>query len=167
MARDYDTVSRGQCVGFRFDGSATFADQKRITAGTAPGVLAQAASASSQYARALARSAGQPDAALLARLAGLLQQTQARGMRVVLFMPPLLPGLDARLAASRHSGAQLARTKAVLQDWARQQHIALFDAGPSETHGCAVTEFIDAHHALPACYRKVLARMFTAHPAVP
>lgn len=167
MARDYDTVFRGLCVGFRFDGSATFADQKRITAGAAPGVLVQAASASSQYARALARSAGQPDAALLARLAGLLQQAQARGMRVLLFMPPLLPGLDARLAASPHSGAQLARTKAVLQDWAGQQHIALFDAGPSEMHGCAATEFIDAHHALPACYRKVLARMFAAHPAVP
>ncbi|MBX9903512.1 MAG: hypothetical protein K2Y31_04080 [Burkholderiales bacterium] len=162
-ARDYDTTFRGQCVGFRFDGSATFADQKRITAARAPGVLAQAASASSQYARALANTAGQPDAGLLDHLGVLLRRARARGVRVVLFMPPLLPGLDARLAASAHSGASLARTKAVLQGWAQQQDIPLFDAGPSELHGCTATEFIDAHHALPDCYRKLLARMFVAH----
>jgi hypothetical protein len=163
-ARDYDTTFRGQCVGFRFDGSATFADQKRVTAARAPGVLAQAASASSQYARALANTAGQPDAALLDHLGDLLRRARARGVRVVLFMPPLLPGLDARLAASAHSGASLARTKAVLQGWAQQQDIPLFDAGASELHGCVATEFIDAHHALPDCYRKVLSRMFLPHP---
>jgi hypothetical protein len=127
-------------------------------------VLAQAASASSQYARALANTAGQPDAALLDHLGDLLRRARARGVRVVLFMPPLLPGLDARLAASAHSGASLARTKAVLQGWAQQQDIPLFDAGASELHGCVATEFIDAHHALPDCYRKVLSRMFLPHP---
>ena len=163
-ARDFDTTFRGQCVGFRFDGSATFSDQKRVTAASAPGVLVQAASASSQYARALASTAGQPDAGLLSHLGDLLRRAQARGVRVVLFMPPLLPGLDARLAASAHSGASLARTKAALQDWAQQQGVPLFDAGPSELHGCAATEFIDAHHALPDCYRKLLSRIFLAHP---
>jgi len=163
-ARDYDTTFRGQCVGFRFDGSATFADQKRVTAARAPGVLALAASASSQYARALANTAGQPDAGLLDHLGVLLRRARARGVHVVLLMPPLLPGLDARLAASAHSGASLARTKSALQGWAQQHEVPLFDAGPSELHGCIATEFIDAHHALPDCYRKVLARMFLAHP---
>jgi hypothetical protein len=160
MARDYDPTFRGQCVGFRADGSATFADQKRITDATAPGVLAQAASASSQYARALAQKAGQPDAELLQHLAVLLQQARARGIHVVFFMPPLISGLDARLLASSHSGEPLRRTKTVLTAWAAQQQVPLFDAGPAEQHGCIATEFIDAHHALPACYRKIMARLF-------
>jgi hypothetical protein len=167
MARDYDPTFSGQCVGFRADGSATFADQKRITDATAPGVLAQAASASSQYARALAQKAGQPDAELLQHLAVLLQQARARGIHVVFFMPPLISGLDARLLASSHSGEPLRRTKAVLTAWAAQQQVPLFDAGPAEQHGCIATEFIDAHHALPACYRKIMARLFANFPASP
>jgi len=167
MARDFDLTFRGQCVGFRADGSATFADQKRVTAASAQSVLAQAASASSQYARALAQKAGQPDAELLEQLAMLLRQAQARGIRVVFFLPPLVPGLDARLLASAHSGANLARTKAALEGWAQQHGIPLFDAGPSELHGCAATEFIDAHHALPVCYRKIMARLFEALPPKP
>jgi hypothetical protein len=167
MARDYDPTFRGQCVGFRADGSATFADQKRITDATAPAVLAQAASASSQYARALAQKVGQPDAEMLEHLAALLQQARARGIRVVFFMPPLIPGLDARLLASAHSGEQLRRTKAALTAWAAQQQVPLFDAGPAEQHGCMATEFIDAHHALPACYRKIMARLIANFPVSP
>lgn len=167
LARDYDLTFRGQCVGFRADGSATFADQKRVTAATAPGVLAQAASASSQYAMALARTAGEPDAETLAQLALLLQDARARGVRVVFYLPPLLPGLDARLAASAHSGEKLRRTKTALATWAAQQQVPLFDAGPAEQHGCVAAEFIDAHHALPACYRKIMARLFAVHPPQP
>jgi hypothetical protein len=167
MARDYDLTFRGLCVGFRADGSATFADQKRVTDANAQSVLTQAASASSQYARALAQKAGQPDAELLQQLAVLLRQAQTRGIRVVFFLPPLVPGLDARLLASAHSGASLATTKTALQGWAQQQGVPLFDAGPSELHGCAPGEFIDAHHALPACYRKIMARLFAALPPKP
>lgn len=167
MARDYDLTFRELCVGFRADGSATFADQKRVTATTAQSVVAQAASASSQYAMALARTAGQPDAELLHHLAVLLRQARARDIRVVFFLPPLLPGLDARLLASAHSGEQLRRTKAALTAWAAQQQVPLFDAGPAEQHGCIATEFIDAHHALPVCYRKIMARLFAARPSKP
>lgn len=167
LARDYDLTFRGQCVGFRADGSATFADQKRVTDATAPAVVAQAASASSQYALALDRRAGQPSAELLNHLAALLLQARGKGIRVVFYLPPLVPGLDARLAASAHSGEKLRRTKAVLVQWAAQQQVPLFDGGPAEQHGCIATEFIDAHHALPACYRKIMARLFAAHPPQP
>jgi hypothetical protein len=162
-ARDYDLTFRGQCVGFRSDGSATFADQKRVTGATAPGVVAQAASASSQYALALDRRAGQPSAELLNHLAALLRQARAKDIRVVFYLPPLVPGLDARLVASAHSGEKLRRTKAALTQWAAQQQAVLFDAGPAEQHGCIAAEFIDAHHALPACYRKIMLRLFADH----
>ena len=164
MARDYDLTFRGLCVGFRADGSATFADQKRVTEAAAQSVVAQAASASSQYATALAGKAGQPDAELLGHLAALLRQARARDIHVVFFLPPLIPGLDARLLASAHSGEKLRLTKTVLNAWAAQQQVPLFDAGPAERHGCIATEFIDAHHALPACYRKITAQLFAARP---
>lgn len=166
-ARDYDLTFRGRCVGFRADGSATFADQKRVTEATAPGVLAQAASASSQYAMALDHRAGLPSAELLNHLATLLRQARAKGIHVVFYLPPLVPGLDARLAASAHSGEKLRRTKSALTQWAGQQQAVLFDAGPAESHGCVATEFIDAHHALPACYRKIMLRLFATHPPRP
>ena len=167
MARDYDLTFRGECVGFRADGSATFADQKRITAALAPGVVAQAASASSQYAAALERTAGAPDANLLGHLTNLLQQARTKGIHVVFFLPPLIPELDVRLTASAHSGEKLRRTKAVLAAWAKQQQVTLLDAGPSEQYGCVPTEFIDAHHALPPCYRKIVPRLIAAQPAKP
>jgi hypothetical protein len=167
LARDYDLTFRGLCTGFRIDGSATFADQKRVSEAAAQSVVAQAASASSQYAKALARTAGEPDAKLLEHLAALLRQARARNIHVVFFLPPLVPELDARLLASAHSGENLCRTKAALAAWAAGQQVALFDAGPAEQQGCVATEFIDAHHALPACYRKIMARMFAAHPTHP
>src|SRR4029079_11199744 len=54
-ARDFDVVFRGMCNGFRYDGSATFADQKRLDTARAQALLATAASGSEQYAQALRR----------------------------------------------------------------------------------------------------------------
>ena len=155
-ARDFDPSFRGQCVGFRADGSATFADQKRVSEGAAAAVLAQAASATSQYARALQTplAATLPD-----QLAALQRRARDRDVRILFLMPPLLPGLEARLAASAHSGAQLAAIKTALLDGTRHERLMMVDAGPSEHYGCVASEFIDAHHALPACYRKVFARI--------
>lgn len=167
FARDFDITFRGQCVGFRADGSATFADQKRVTAATEAGVLAQAVSASSQYALALDRTKGQPDPELLRNLDMLLKQARGKDIRVVFFLPPLIPGLDARLMSSVHSGSKLHRTKKVLSEWARDQRIEVFDAGPAERYGCKTTEFIDAHHALPSCYRKIMQQLFAANGLLP
>jgi len=157
-AKDFDTVYRGLCTGFRADGSATFADQKRVSQESAPAVLARAASASSQYAAALAKTAGQPDAALMRRLSGLAGLARGKDIRIVFFLPPLLPGLDDRLAQSGHAGAALARTRQALLQWAAAENVPVIDAGPSGRYGCEATEFVDAHHALPACYRKIFGR---------
>ncbi|MBX3650325.1 MAG: hypothetical protein KF771_02980 [Burkholderiales bacterium] len=167
LARDYSTVHRGLCNGFRADGSATFADQKRIGAAEAPAVIARAASASSQYAQALVRAQGGPDAQLLQHLGGIIANARSRGVQVLLFMPPLMPGLDARLEASAHSGVQLRQTKTMLRQWAQQHQVPLFDGGPSERYGCLPTEFIDAHHALPDCYRKFMKQVFANRKAAP
>jgi hypothetical protein len=159
-ARDFDTLFRGLCVGFRHDGSATFADQKRIEPRQAPAVLAAAAASASQYAQALKSRAGEPDAALLARLEALAARVAAGGGRVLYFLPPLLPGLERELMRAPHSAAALARTKSALEAWARAARVAVIDAGASERYGCTAAEFIDAHHALPSCYEKLFARFW-------
>ena len=163
-ARDFDVVYRGMCNGFRYDGSATFADQKRLGAGRELTALATAVSGGSQYAAALRRGRGEPNPALLDRLAGLARRAEARGGRVVLLMPPLMPGMEESLGKSAHSRTWLRATKDVIEKWAGHERIQLLDAGRSERYGCVAAEFIDPHHALPECYAKVLSGFFSGHP---
>ena len=163
-ARDFDVVYRGMCNGFRYDGSATFADQKRLGAGRELTALATAVSGGSQYAAALRRGRGQPTPALLDRLAGLARRAEARGGAVVLLLPPLMPGMEESLGKSAHSRMWLRATKDAIEKWAGHERIQLLDAGRSERYGCVATEFIDPHHALPECYARVMSRFFAEHP---
>lgn len=165
-ARDFDVVFRGMCNGFRYDGSATFADQKRLDAGRAPVVMATAVSGGSQYAAALKRGHGEPSGILLARLVQIARRAEAQGGKIVFMLPPLAPGLEKALSATSHSGAWLRATKDALESWSLRERVVLLDAGRSESYGCALTEFIDPHHALPECYRKVFSRFFASHPLV-
>lgn len=163
-ARDFDVVYRGMCNGFRYDGSATFADQKRLGAGRELTALATAVSGGSQYAAALRRGRGQPNPALLDRLAGLARRAEARGGKIVLLLPPLAPGVEEALFRTAHSGAWLLATRKALEAWSGREQIVLLDAGRSERYGCVAAEFIDPHHALPECYARVLSRFFEGHP---
>ena len=163
-ARDFDVVFRGKCNGFRYDGSATFADQKRLDAARAQSLLATAASGSEQYAAALRRGQGEPNLALLDHLARLARRLESKGGRLVVLLPPLLPGMEEALARAPHSGPLLRTTKEALEAWSARERITILDAGRSERYGCAGTEFIDRHHALPTCYRKILASFFGSHP---
>jgi hypothetical protein len=165
-ARDFDVVYRGICTGFRDDGSATFANEKRLDANRAPAALAMAVTESSQYAEALRRSQGQLNSVLLERLAHLARQMEARGGALVLLLPPLLPGLEEALTKTPHSGAWLRATKDALESWSVRENIALLDAGRSERYRCVAAEFIDSHHAMPECYRKAVTRFFLDHPRI-
>lgn len=166
-ARDFDVISRGTCNGFRYDGSATFADQKRLDAGRERAALATAVSGAGQYALALKKGGGEPSAALLDGLARLARRVEAQGGALLLLMPPLMPGMEQGLAASAHSGALLRATKAAIESWIVRNRIVLLDAGDSGRYGCVAAEFIDPHHALPACHRKVFTRFFSERPGFP
>ena len=156
-ARDYDTIFRGTCTGFRFDGSATFANLEPVTRQRAASLIAGAVVASSKYALALTRSRGAPGGNVLLQLEALARAMRARGGDVLLFMPPLLPGLERALLAAPHTATPLARTRQLLDDWARARRLTILDAGQSEQFGCTSGEFVDEHHALPACYARVFA----------
>ena len=67
-ARDFDVVTRGACLGFRNDGSWTFANEQRLSSARAS-VLAQAAAApSSQFAKHLCTAQGEPNAKVLQQI---------------------------------------------------------------------------------------------------
>ena len=85
-----------------------------------------------------------------------------RGGRLVLILPPLLPGMERAFLVSAQLGPLLQRTKQDLAAWAKSADTVILDAGPSERYGCIATEFVDEHHALPACYARVFARFWRA-----
>ena len=157
-AKDFDTIFRGTCTGFRFDGSATFANLEKLDSKKADVLVARAVVPSAKYAAALIQSRGIPNQATLTRLATLAHGFSNKDGGIVFLLPPLLPGMERALAAAPATAAYLAHTKLVLQQWSQHENLTLIDAGKSEDFGCVATEFVDEHHALPECYTKVFAR---------
>jgi hypothetical protein len=155
LARDFDTLKRGRCAGLRFDGSANFADSDPV--GDAAPLIANALVASSKYAGNLTRTRGAPNPVILQRIAALTRQAEQRGGGVILFMPPLLPGMDRAFLRHPEYGKYLNHTKDELRAWAQREQLVIFDASQSERFACSVSEFIDQHHALSPCYRKIWA----------
>lgn len=151
--KDFDTIHRGTCTGFRFDGSATFANSSRV--GNARSLILSATASSSKYHQNLAMTEGVPDALFLQRLAALAERAAANGSNVILFLPPLLPGLEAELMQHPKLAPFLQNTKRTLDEWARQHRLTILDAGQSERYGCRTDEFLDEHHAVSSCYEKI------------
>lgn len=151
--KDFDTVHRGTCTGFRFDGSATFANSSRV--GNARSLILAATASSSKYHQNLALTHGIPDTSLLQRLAALGERARRQGGGVLLFMPPLLPGMEAEFLRHPQLAADLQNTRRALDEWARRHRLTILDAGQSERYGCRADEFIDEHHAVASCYERI------------
>ena len=157
-ARDFDVVKRGNCLGFRYDGSWTFAGEQHLSAARAQ-VLAQAAAApSSQFAKYLCSAQGEPNAALLRRLGGVAKRTIERGGHAVFIVPPLIPGMEHEMTKAATLNRCLTRTKSALDAWAREFGVTVIDAAASETFGCKAEEFLDENHAWPECHARILGR---------
>ena len=152
-AKDFDTIHRDSCTGFSFDGSATFANSSRV--GNARSLILSATTSSSKYHQSLALTKGAPDALLLQRLAALGERAARNSGGVILFLPPLLPGMETEFLRHPQLAAYLQNTKRTLDEWARRHHLAILDAGQSERFGCRADEFIDEHHAVASCYEKI------------
>jgi len=159
-AKDFDTMFRGTCTGFRYDGSATFANLERVPARRAEALIASAVVPSSKYAVEMIKTGGEPNPLMLERLATLARDVRRKGGDLVLFLPPLLPGMERAFLGSLHTAGPLRRTKQILDAWARTEGLIIIDAGQSERFGCAAYEFVDEHHALPECYARVFARFW-------
>jgi hypothetical protein len=161
-ARDFDTIFRGTCTGFRFDGSATFANLEPVAPRRVDALIASALVPSSKYAIELIKAAGVPHPQVLERLDRLARDLRQSGGRLLLILPPLLPGMERAFLDSPQMGPLLARTKLELARWAKSKDVVVIDAGQSERYGCVATEFVDEHHALPACYARIFAHFWNA-----
>jgi len=159
-ARDFDTINRGLCVGFRNDGSATFADGRPVDPARAEELVRAGAAPGSRYSQPIVQGDGRINPALLDGLARVSTEFAAKGGKLVLLAPPLIPGLERALAESAHAGDSVQRTKKALDEWAKRVGLIIIDAGASERFGCTAAEFLDEHHAYPACYRKVFRRFW-------
>ena len=157
-ARDFDVIGRGACLGFRYDGSWTFAGEEHLSDARAR-LRAQAMAApSSQFSQFLCSAQGEPNPLHLERLGAFAQRVRAAGGWAVFVLPPLVPGLEAEMFKVPALGGCLARTKAVLTAWARDNHLTVIDAAASEHFGCKAGEFLDENHAWPECHARALGR---------
>lgn len=159
--KDFDTIHRGSCTGFRFDGSATFANSSRVA--NAKSLILAATSSNSQYYRNLLSTGGAPNPLLLQRLAAIARQARQNGGGIILFMPPLLPGMEAEFLRHPQLANALQNTKQTLNNWAAENNLVILDAGQSERFACSADEFLDQHHAVSSCYEKIF-RQFAGQP---
>lgn len=162
VAKDFDIVHRGTCTGFRYDGSATFGSSSRVN--DAHTLIALATTSNSKYYQNLNKTKGVPNAVLLQRLADLSDLANQQHVQLILFLPPLLPGMEQEFMRHPVLAAYLETTKHTLYAWAEAHHLFLFDAGASEHFGCASNEFLDEHHAVASCYGKIFAALWRAYP---
>jgi len=160
IAKDFDVLYRGKCGGFYYDGSTTFAAWQSIRARDVAQRVQTASMPSSKYSQSLAATRGRPNPTYLEWTARLNRDLAAVGGRVIVVLPPLIPGLEEKLSAAPHSGESLRTLKEALSGWARQEGIVVLDAGRSERFGCQPLEFLDEHHAMSPCYRKVFERFW-------
>jgi hypothetical protein len=152
LAKDFDQNYRGLCAGFVYDGSSNFRIMPRLT--DARAVIAPATFPG------LVAAQGEPNRSLLDRAAAQAKRLESTGGRMIFIIPPLVPALEVDLMARKELAPLLTRTKTVLLDWAERHNVLLFDAGRSERFGCVASEFVDAIHAVPECYRKVLRALW-------
>ena len=160
MARDFDVINQGLCRGYRYDGSWTFANDSRLTPAQAATLSAAAAAPSSKYTQQLCATGGEPNPEYLRALGDTAQRVAAKGGRMIFVLPPLVPGMERKIADTPRWKICLDRTKASLDAWGRRYRISIIDGGKSERYGCVTAEFVDEHHAYPECNQRVLQRFF-------
>jgi hypothetical protein len=156
IVRDFEETYVGLCDGFGFDGSSRFRAIPRVR--SAAGTMLQALDARSGYRAVLHSTNGEPSSEALERLGRVAETLRMRGGRMIAWRPPLLPGLRAALSMDEEAGPQLRRTDDALRDWSSRSGVLILDAEQSEGFGCTPREFVDAHHAVPSCYRRIFAK---------
>lgn len=152
-AKDFDTLRRGLCAGTRYDGSETFDNLDHVD--NPQKLIAVALASNSQYSANLAKTQGEPNPLFLQRLAGLARRAEKKGGGLILFMPPLLTGMEAEFLRHPQRSSALLHTKDTLRNWAARENIVIFDAGQAERFDCPASEFTDQHHAIMRCYARV------------
>lgn len=160
LAKDYNLMYRGICSGFRYDGSATFANLATLGE-IASNQILRTFSKGTPYYRYLVSTNGKANPLYLERLSEIAKRANKNGGGVIFIRPPMLCGVEAEILRHPKIGGALAETKREIEKWAFKNNLILIDAGQSEEFGCTANEFIDSHHALDTCYQKVFDQFFS------
>jgi hypothetical protein len=155
LGKDFGVYHRGSCNGFRYDGSATYSDYSRVD--NVNRLIISALNLGTTYARSLQHTHGAIDPGQFEHLAALSQAIARNGGTLMLYMPPLVPGLENAFLNHPKFSADLLRTKRELAAWASGKSVFIADFGQSEKFGCTPAEFLDEHHADGSCYQKVFS----------
>jgi hypothetical protein len=99
------------------------------------------------------------DAGRAARLERLWRQMRARGVRLIVYMPPYHPAAWARLRADPRYAAPLGASAAFLGRLARAVDAPFTDASDPASIPCPEEEFTDVQHARPECLARLWARL--------
>lgn len=155
IAKDYTSINYGVCSGFRVDGSNMFTGRKRIDEHRYAQLMLSFLSPGSFYYKTIRKYKGLVNKNYLGELLEISKALDARGVKVIFLLPPLLPDLEKGLEARHGVGSYIKLTKQTLLDWARENGQVMIDAGQSEKFGCEYKEFIDGHHTLNSCFNKI------------
>jgi hypothetical protein len=140
------------CHGFRIDGSAVFTNKKNLNEKEAENILNAGLV---EYRKMISDSKGVIEPGYLEDIQKMDEVLKQRGGKIMILIPPLIPG-GAELIEKSEDAPYLKRTMDRLTEFTAQHKIELLDASKSEKFGCKSAEFIDAHHAFPSCFEKIL-----------
>jgi len=157
LGEDFAASDPNSCNGFRWDGSMTFLAQQPYSEAQYGVALALALQRNSEYVRSAVSHRGVPNPIYLQRLAQVAAKLRERGGRLVVVLPPLMPGLERALERGADTAPYVRQTKQVILGWAAANDITVIDAGASEAFGCEFKEFFDGHHNFGDCYEKIFA----------
>jgi len=147
------------CAGFRWDGTMSFEGQQPITETGHRLVLARSLQQNGEYVQSIRSHRGMPNEEYLRDLTQVAATLRARGGRMIVLLPPLLPGLERELLSSTDTAEYAGLTKRVIHRWAADHDITLIDAGASEDFGCQFSDFFDGHHNFGGCYDKIFTKL--------
>lgn len=162
QGKDFDPMFRGLCAGFRFDGSMTFAEKKRV-GDNAPSTIRNALEPDSIYFKSVNLSDGETDITnplLLERLVAIDKRARQNGGGVIFMRPPMLPGLEVKFLQKLPGGEVLAERIRKMALWVERNKLAFIDASQADRFGCTADEFVDAHHVVDTCYTKIFGIHF-------
>ena len=146
----FKTDQPKSCHGFRFDGSAVFPglpmSEKKWIDYLENGLK--------EYQKQFDKNLGTIDLQYLNDFKEINQNLQEKGGKLIILIPPLIPKATVTMeqVAKKIYMTKLERLLA----FAKQNNIMIINASKSEEFGCEYNDFLDAHHAFPSCYKKIL-----------
>ena len=160
VAKDFASWCPGKCYGFASDGSQDLSlSFPQLTSAKNRDLLHMGNISTSCCITSLRSLNGKLPQNLFDRFSAVIKKIKARNADIFFILPPLLPGLEKKILTTPE-GKILRQLKAALHEFASENQVQILDAGQSENYGCHFSEFIDDHHPLPACYKKIMTHFY-------